>query len=205
MSDLLELKQGNFLSKKIHVTVHGRKELIFNEKRKFRTASVQFPLEQISPQPNELKEVSIGWIFISSIFAFVTISAFSSLISDPKLEAVVITVMFFLISLACILNTIQLSQNVLIYKSNVTGQFLFAIMRKYPSTEAVDSFVSELKKRIEAFRTPDKLSPEDSTELYMRHLDYLFNEEVITREEHDKVVNRLNEKTSRTNILNIVR
>jgi hypothetical protein len=206
MQQALELIQRPSLLRRLELKVEGNKELVVEESGLFKSARFVIPLDQISPTPSHVRNLSVQWIVITAIFGALTLwTLYEVFRENPDIVGVVLFSIVCAITFACYRNTVRLSQNVMIFLSATTGSTMFSIPRNKPSAEAVDRFVEQLRGRIESFRSPSGASREQLLPLYKRHLDYLLGEEVLLQAEYDAAMTRLVATSSPKNVLELVR
>lgn len=201
----IELVQRSFPFTRLTLTVLGNQELVLEHRALLRSTRLSFPLGQIAPAPIHHRAIPLGWTLISAIAllalaAAVTAGWYSQ--GPGELFGLLFVGGIFA---ACLFNTFRLSSNLLHFKDAGTGAALFAIHRNKPSAEAVDAFVDMLLNRIESFRNPSGVGPEELAFLYKKHLDYLLDNEVLLPEEYDVILQRLEASISRRNVVELVR
>jgi len=79
-------------------------------------------------------------------------------------------------------------------------------MRAASPTEAeAQAFVTELIHRIQLIRYPSALSPEQRAELHRKHLEFLLAETVLTIEEYDRLLKRVNDSVRPAEVVRIIK
>jgi hypothetical protein len=203
--DALVLSQRVGMFRRVRVTVNGARDLTVSDNGLFRSTEVHFGLGQIAPAPVHVRVLSVPWSVITAILFMLFVAAMLAGWATQDAGAKFGVLFLFGLFLACALNAWKLSRDDFLYKHCESGAFLFGISSRKPSRVEVDSFVDELKKRIEAFRTPQGLTAEESNALYQRHLQYLLSNGVLLPEEHDVILRRLTERVSRKNVIGLVK
>jgi hypothetical protein len=80
---------------------------------------------------------------------------------------------------------------------------ILEIVPNKPSKTTVDDFINELTRRINSIKYPDNITKTQLNEQYIRHLDFLCDQMVITEEEHASIVARLHEKAKESNVVSL--
>jgi hypothetical protein len=205
MLQTLQLIQRSLPFTKLVVTVSGNSELVVDHSGLFRSTRINFPLERIAPSPIHVRNISVQWSVVTVIAFLLCVGAVMGGWATQGAGELFGLLFMLGIFIACLLNTLQLSSNLYHFKDAVVGGILFTVYRSKPSTMAVDNFVDELRKRIESFRTPVGVTPQETVALFKRHLDYLLENDVLLSTEYDAIAKRLDESVSKKKIVELVR
>ena len=206
--DKLHLEQGSFPFTKLRFTIDGARELVVEHNTLFRSTRQTFPLHLIDPSPIHHRSVPFGWVVITAIaFLLAGVSVYAGYAGWRTQGPGELFGVLFLagIALACLYNTVKLSSNTLHYRNENTAAVMFAMFRGRPSRSAVDDFIEALRKRIESFRTPAGLRPDEVVALYQKHLDYLLQNEVLLAGEYEAASCRLQERLNKKRVFELVR
>ena len=84
------------------------------------------------------------------------------------------------------------------------GANLFAIYPKKSSSNNFAEFCDTLKSKIEAIRYPEGMTQEQKNNIYVKHLEYLLRESVLTNEEFSAAVDRLKSVRDKADIFKLV-
>ena len=201
----LEITQRKLPFTKLTISVNNRRELAIEHKAMFRSSSISYPLQQVAPSLIHFRSIPIPWVVTTAIFSLFLLGSVIDGWPTKGAGEVFGFLLMLGITAACLYNTIQLSQNVLHFKDASNGSVLFTIYRSKPSDAAVDSFLKELRTRIESFHTPHGANQEEAVSLYRRHLEYLLENGVLTKDEHGAVMKRLDERATKRKVVELVR
>lgn len=199
------LEQRSFPFTKLRFAIEGNRELVVEHSTAFRSTQQAIPLHLIDPSPIHHRSIPFGWVVITLVSLLFTVSALYAGWKDQgpgELFGVLLLTGMFL---ACLYNTISLSSNALHFRNANTAAVMLTLFRSKPSSAEVDAFVKTLRNQIQSFRTPAGATTEEVVALYVKHLDYLLQNDVLHRSEYDAAMQRLNERASDRKVLELVR
>lgn len=192
----LELKQTSFPFKTTTVKLNQERDLEVNYKTFSRTNSLNLSLSSITPRPSEFK--SVNYLVLSMFALCVAVSLWASYIlytAGPSEEAGkdASIAAFFSVGLSLYLATKLKGaySHLLVYYDANTREAVFTISPTKPSKEVVQTFVDELESQAKAIAYPEGLSQADKTHIYVRHLDFLLQEEVLDANSYQMCLERI--------------
>jgi hypothetical protein len=199
------LEQRSFPFTKLRFTIEGNRELVVEHSTLFRSTRQALPLHLIDPSPIHHRSIPFGWVVITIVSLLLTVSAMYAGWKNQGPGELFGMLLLTGIFLACLYNTMRLSSNALHFRNANTAAVMLTIFRNSPSGSVVDAFVETLRERIETFRTPAGASNEEIIALYVKHLDYLLQNDVLHRSEYDAAMQRLHERASNRKVFELVR
>ena len=165
-----------------------------------------FMLNDINPLSMRHKDVDkksfkyFCYIFFISLLCFL----FSISLSPKSSSELIMTgILFFMLSLVCLLAAFLNSIDMIIFFPLHSPVSILEIVPNKPSKTTVDDFINELTRRINSIKYPDNITKTQLNEQYIRHLDFLCDQMVITEEEHASIVARLHEKAKESNVVSL--
>ncbi|MBS1161437.1 MAG: hypothetical protein H6R15_3856 [Proteobacteria bacterium] len=199
------LEQRSFPFTKLRFTIEGNRELVVEHSTPFRSTRQALPLHLIDPSPIHHRSIPFGWVVITLVSLLLTVSALYAGWRGEGPGELFGVLLLTGIFLACLYNTIRLSSNALHFRNVNTAAVMLTLFRSKPSSAEVDAFVEKLRNQIQSFRTPASASTEEVVALYVKHLDYLLQNDVLHRSEYDAAMQRLNERASNRKVFELVR
>ena len=163
-----------------------------------RKSEYKFPLDQIDHRYEKHKEFSFKALAALVFFTFLAIYfLWSGWVEHRQLSDVAGVQLFF--GFIFVLCAIVAGDKVL--KSNVnivgfndhSGRRIFNINGVKPSPQEVQGFCDALAKKISSIRYDGEISTSRMKEIYLKHLEFLLEHEVILESEFSDVLKRLNE------------
>ena len=169
--------------------------------------SQTFPLDMISPRPGLNKTINLG-AGIAALALFLMIGfCFIGYLNNPvRFESplLVITSLFLLPALVSLwFFNASFTPYVVFFRAD-DGEELFKIRQQKQDIKKIDVFANILTERVESIRYPANLSLSEQMELYQKHLEFLLGEEVITQEEYDVIVRRVQNSRAGSNVFKLV-
>jgi len=189
------------------IKVNGNIDLIYSDKSFFRKKDIPISLDLLDPKPYSFKEIPIKSLFIAFVFALIaTLFLYGYFNADSNTKPVL---MFFFIAVSIItglsiVGVINNSANYLVFTNKNNGANVFLISPKSPSKNDVDIFVEELRKRIDSIRYPENIPIHQMKEIYLKHIEFLREQEVLNDDEVNTLVSRLEKKTGKADVIKIV-
>jgi hypothetical protein len=205
MSKSTSLEQRAFPFNKLRFTIEGTRELVVEHSTLFRSTRQSFPLYLIDPSPIHHRSIPFGWVIATVIFLVLTISAIIGRSDNQEPGAIFVVLLMLGLFLACLYNTIKLSISTIHFRNANTAAIMLNLYRSKPTESVVDEFIETLRNRIESFRTPVGSTSDETIALFVKHLDYLFENDVLQQSEYDGAIQRLNQRTSGRKVFELVR
>lgn len=163
-----------------------------------KKSEYKFPLDQIDHRYEKHKEFSFKALAALVFFTLLALYfLWSGWVEHQQLSDLAGIQLFF--GFICVLCAIVAGDKVL--KSNVNivgfndhnGRRIFNINGVKPSPQEVQGFCDALAKKISSIRYDGEISTSRMKEIYLKHLEFLLEHEVILESEFSVVVKRLNE------------
>ena len=205
----LKLVQKSFPFGSTSLSVSDDRELTVVFKSLSNTNTFTIPIDQLLARPSEHRRINYVVLVLFSMSA--TISALSAyvLATTADYEGVGNKALISLLiaGVICLLTSAKLKDvysNLLIYRDARTRDVLFAIKPKSPSQEIVDDFVDSLERRIKSISYGGNLTKNEKYQIYIKHLEFLLEQKVITDEEF-KIISQRIGGSSDNNIVSLVR
>ncbi|MES9941857.1 MAG: hypothetical protein ABW104_05750 [Candidatus Thiodiazotropha sp. 6PLUC2] len=163
------------------------------------TTSFSLSLEQLAPRPSEFRRFKLVAVLIFTISLLVTIISWYILnvtddIDGLGKQALVVMLIFGTFTFVSLIKLKGAYVNLLIFNDRRTMDTIFSISPTNPSKKEVEEFVNALESRIKAIEYGSGFSNTEKTAIYIRHLEFLLNEEVLTNEEYKIIENRVKNK-----------
>ncbi|MES9853627.1 MAG: hypothetical protein ABW170_17560 [Candidatus Thiodiazotropha sp. L084R] len=196
---MLKLEQKFFPFKKTILSITDDRELSVVSTSLSNTTSFSLPIDQLTPRPSEHRRFKLVAVLIFTISLLVTIISgyILNVTQDPDglgQQAVVAMLIFGTFTFVSLIKLQGAYVNLLIFNDRRTMDAIFSISPKNPSKKEVEEFVNTLESRIKAIEYGSGFSNTEMTAIYMRHLDFLLNEEVLAQEEYRIIENRVKSK-----------
>lgn len=196
---MLKLEQKIFPFKKTTLSITEDRELFVVSASLSNTTSFSLPLEQLAPRPSEFRRFKLVAVLIFTISLLVTIISWYILnvtedIDGLGKQALVVMLIFGTFTFVSLIKLKGAYVNLLIFNDRRTMDAIFSISPTNPSKKEVEEFVNALESRIKAIEYGSGFSNTEKTAIYIRHLEFLLNEEVLTNEEYKIIENRVKNK-----------
>lgn len=201
----IEQKIGFFEKNIVHLFSNNEIEISY--KALFKSQSARISLDLINPNPVIFKKFNIKAFFMFVLCLLVSVASLFSYFQGSVSKndfPVVLGVVFFLFSLLALNSCIKSSVTATIFLHKATGSNLFALFPSKTERLEFDGFVSALIQRINSIRYPNDLGPEQKTEIYTKHIEYLLHEGVITNQEFTAILSRLGQVKKSADIIKLV-
>jgi hypothetical protein len=205
MSNTTSLEQRTFPFNKLRFTIVGTRELVVEHSTLLRSTRQAFPLYLIDPSPIFHRNLPIGWVVITGIFLVLTFTFIFGTWGKEDPVAIFFVLIMLSLFLACLYNTIKLSRSTIHFRNANKSAIMLNLFRNKPTELIVDEFIETLHKRIESFRTPIGSTNEETVALFVKHLEYLLENDVLHQSEYDAAIQRLDVKSSGKKVFEIVR
>lgn len=200
-------KQSLSFKRNLVLEVEGNRDLHMHYKSLFKTQSQTFPLDIISPRPGLNKTINLAAGISSLILLLMIGFCLIGYIQNPvRFESplVVITSLFMPPALLGLwLFNSSFTPYVVYFRAD-DGEELFRVRQQKADIKNIANFSNVLSERIESIRYPTNLSLSEQMELYQKHLEFLLGEEVITQEEFNTIIERVQDSRTSTNVFKII-
>jgi hypothetical protein len=193
---------------RIEIRVVENKEVIFSQRSLLRNQQYSINLDVFHPKPIAFRSVPsrpLAWavIFGGLGLLFLASALFSSVSQDIFL-LYTFAVIFGLVAASCLFSLYKNYRDVYIFKSRHNGENTLIIARGKPSEGEVNAFVDELERRIDSIKYDGNLSLEAKAEVYKKHLEFLFQEGVISQEVFSQCLASVEEKAKKAPVIKLV-
>lgn len=203
MSRILKQRHGLFDRRTYEIK---EKELIVTHEG--LSSGTQHSFEIFDLSETTVREFKREWAwFIAGILCFLPSLKFVfDAIKLGALFPIYPAVTFWVISAILLIMFFDRSYDKLIFTNWKTGEGMFVIWNNKPNKVEFNRFMEELVREIKETKINPKLSPEQKLDIYADSLSFLVNEEVISSEEAEAILQRKEKemKQSKSNILKIV-
>lgn len=201
------LQQSLSFGRHLEFELEGNRDVHMHYKSLFKSMTQTFPLDIISPRPGLNKTINLG-AGIAALALFLIIGfCFIGYLNNPvRFESplLVITSLFLLPALVSLwFFNASFTPYVVFFRAD-DGEELFKIRQQKQDIKKIDVFSKVLTERVESIRYPTNLSLSEQMELYQKHLEFLLGEEVITQEEYDVIVRRVQNNRAGSNVFKLV-
>lgn len=205
--ETISFQQSLSFKRHVKFEVEGNRDLHMHYKSLFKSQSQTFPLDIISPRPGLNKSINLG-AGIAALVLFLMIGfCFIGYIQNPiRFENPLIVVSSIFLPPALIglwFFNASFTPFVVFFRAD-DGEELFKIRQQKKDVPAISAFAKGLSERIETIRYPTNLSLSEQMELYQKHLEFLLNEEVLTDEEYQVFLHRIQDRRSGSNVFKLV-
>jgi len=196
-------KTGLF-SGKVTAHIANNDELIFTHEKMLNKNTTKFLLDHIDPLYESHKQFSTIAAVMS--LTFFTLSIFlywygkSYFVPPEDIGYLFMSAITFIASLAAGTKALRSKLNVVCFKSH-DGRRLFTLYGNKPSTKEVELFCKSLKNKIDKIKYNGEISSERMKEILSRHVEFLFENNVLSQTEKETALNKISNKTN----LNVVK
>lgn len=194
--------------KKLTIKLKNRRQLSILRESFFNKQEDICNLNEISTNPVLYKNLPKGlFIWGICLLAFTLISFVAWLVAGTGDDNNGISLLLVggIISAVCLGEAYRQYLSVYLYKSVNDGRTLFYIDSSRPSKKSIDLFMKELEKKITDINYNPDYSAQEMSEIYMKHLEYLFTEKVLSKEAYEESVLNINKKYSAENVRDMIR
>lgn len=190
-----------FFKGKLKITVGSDDVLTLSQEKLLNKIENKFLLDNIDPQYDVYKSFSIGAFstsIISLALAILTTWYGNTYFQPPDdgpflLTAGLLFMSFFFFGV----NSYKSKINVVCFNGH-NGQRLFSILGNKPSNEKVTVFCNELKSKIERIRYNGEISAERMAGILEKHVELLYENQVLSAEEKAQAIARINTRKKPT-------
>ncbi len=186
--------------KKVKFELIGNKEIIVNESTLFSHRSVPISLSILEPRPFKYKNIAVSGYVIGGLLLALSILILVLAIFTKDSRNLELFIPYLLISLGLAVfflrKAYKASRNLIIFTNINNGANVLLIDIKTNNESEINKFCEEITKRASSIRYPDGTPYDQKIEIYTKHLEYLTNEEVISEEECEQFIKRLNDKNT---------
>lgn len=189
-------------------TLDGTRRLLVERRGILQTFDTPIALELIDPDPVTYKHIPGFPLVLSVLFVLIVVAlgVHSAFEVGEKAAAGQrgLAVAFSVLAASAIAFLYQGYANVFILKNINTGATVAAISISKPNSDEVLRFLAELSERIRAIRYPETMPLERRIEIYRRHLDFLLEEAVLSRDMYLKATAGLEERLKGADVIRII-
>ena len=177
----------------------------------FASQELAIPFERFSPNVVRTRFIPWRWGLFAGLWialaAALLVPAFtdSNLIGTDRTGLLVGGCTLAALAALCVVALLRGSHNLVIFPDARTGVALLVMRAASPTEAEAQAFVTELIHRIQLIRYPSALSPEQRAELHRKHLEFLLAETVLTIEEYDRLLKRVNDSVRPAEVVRIIK
>lgn len=188
---------------KVSVHVANNDELIFNHEKMFNKNTSKYLLDHIDPLFESYKRFSTIAAVMSVIF--ITLSIFlywygkTYFVPPEDVGYIFMSFITFVAALIAGIKAFKSRLNVVCFNGH-DGRRLFSLYGNKPSVKEVEVFCDSLKRKIERIKYNGEISNERMKEILGKHVDFLFENNVLSQAERDSALNKIANKSK----LNVV-
>jgi len=187
----------------VHVTEND--ELIFTNEKLFNKNTSKYLLDHIDPLYESYKQFSMAAAISSIVFLVLAVSLYwygTTYLTPPNDAGFLfMSVIFFIAALIAGVKAIRSRLNVVCFNSH-DGRRLFSLYGNKPSSNEVEEFCNNLKTQIERIRYNGEISNERLSEILAKHVDFLFENGVLSQTEKESALKKIENKT-KLNVINL--
>lgn len=188
----LEQKTG-LLGQKLKLSIANNDTLILTHKRFMNSSNVKYLLDDIDPNYDIYKEFSIAAALTSLLaFLFASFLAWQSTTVSAPEDGPYYLFSFLLVMAAVVagIKAFKSRVNVIAF-SAIDGRHLFSIFANRPDEETVQNFSDYLGKVIQKIRYSEDVSIERRSEMLLKHVEFLLEENVLSSSEASSAMKRI--------------
>ena len=187
----------------VHITEND--ELIFSNEKLFNKNTSKYLLDHIDPLYESYKQFSIAAAITSIVCLALAVSllwyARTNLTPPEDVGFLFISGIFFIASFIAGIKAIRSRLNIVCFNSH-DGRRLFTLYGNKPNTNEVELFCENLKKQIERIRYNGEISNERLSEILGKHVEFLFENDVLSQVEKESALKKITNKT-KLNVVNL--
>ena len=187
----------------VHVTEND--ELIFTNEKLFNKSTSKYLLDHIDPLYESYKQFSMAAAISSIVFLVLAISLYwygTTYLTPPNDAGFLfMSVIFFIAALIAGVKAIRSRLNVVCFNSH-DGRRLFSLYGNKPSSKEVEEFCNNLKTQVERIRYNGEISNERLSEILGKHVNFLFENGVLSQTEKESALKKIENKT-KLNVINL--
>jgi hypothetical protein len=180
----------------LHITSHD--ELVLTNEKILNKSTSKYLLDNINPLYESYKQFSMPAAIMSVVFMVLSIFLFwygKTYFTPPNDVAYLfMSSIIFIAALVAGVKALRSRLNIVCFNS-IDGRRLFSLFGNKPSTEEVEYFCEELKKQIERIRYNGEISSERMADILGRHVEFLYEHEVLSQAEKESALNKITNKT----------
>ena len=187
----------------VHITEND--ELIFSNEKLFNKNTSKYLLDHIDPLYESYKQFSIAAAITSIVFLALAVSllwyARTNLTPPNDVGFLLMSGIFFIASFIAGIKAVRSRLNIVCFNSH-DGRRLFTLYGNKPSTNEVKLFCENLKTQIERIRYNGEISNERLSEILGKHVEFLFENDVLSQAEKENALKKIINKT-KLNVVNL--
>ena len=173
----------------------------------FKTQSQSFPLDIISPRPGLNKTVNLAAGIAALSLLLMILFCFVGYVQNPvRFEGPLLVISWVFLPPALIavwfFNN-SFTPYVVFFRAD-DGEELFKVRQQKQDIRSINQFCEALSERIESIRYPTNLSRAEQQELYQKHLMFLLEEQVLTEQEYQVALARIDKNQSEKNVFKLI-
>ena len=195
------------LKRVVNLEIEGNRDLHMHYKSPFKTQSLTFPLDIISPRPGVNKSINLAaGIAALSLFLMIGFCLVGYVQNPVRFgnPLLVVTCVFLPPALLALWFFNDSFTPDLVFFRADDGEELFKIRQQKQDATKPKAFADALAERIDSIRYPGNLSRADQLELYQKHLAFLFDEQVLSETEYQTILTRLEKQQQSGSIFKLV-
>lgn len=163
-------------------------------------------LFDLDPKFDKYYNRPIGKLITAGVLFLISSPFIYEAVTEASIVALLVSSLFVLPGLLYILIFYYQSADLIILRYRSTGSVAFSLWNNLPNSNEFEAFLNSLMKLVSTPRSNPRLSSEEKLELYLRHLEFLANENVITTSEAQSIYERSKEQligSSKANLFSI--
>lgn len=188
----LEQKTG-LLGQKLKLSIKDNDTLVLTHKRFMNSSDVKYLLDDIDPKYDIYKEFSIAAAITSLIaLLFALFLAWQGTTVSAPEDGPYYFFSFLLVGAAAVAGMKAFNSRVNVIAFNaIDGRHLFSIFANRPDEATVQNFSDNLAKVIQKIRYSDDVSIERRSEMLLKHVEFLLEENVLNSSEATSAMKRI--------------
>jgi hypothetical protein len=197
----MQLRQSRFL--RGNVTFELGERLTIRSSSLFHSNESTYDFRRISHVPNRIRHIPVLWIIAALIFAALTGAVVDDVWQGKEGS---LFSFFFLTGFSgfCAWSAWTKYRNFIVFIDNITNEPAFALWQSKPSAKEVEDFVTVLTDSCKRMRVPSGATEVETVEFYIRSLQLLLDNDVLTDTEYQAALDRLNSKHAPAPVLSLV-
>lgn len=190
---------------KFSVRITESDELIVSNEKLFNRNTSKYLLDHIDPLFESFKQFSMAAAITSIVFLVLAVSLLwygRTYLSPPNdVGFLFMSGIFFIAFFIAGIKAIRSRLNIVCFNSH-DGRRLFTLYGNKPNANEVELFCENLKKQIERIRYNGEISNERLSEILGKHVEFLFENGVLSQTEKESALNKIINKT-KLNVVNL--
>lgn len=190
---------------KLSVRINENDELIFTNEKLFNKNTSKYLLDHIDPLYESYKQFSMAAAIATIVFLALAVFLLwygkINLTPPNDVGFLLMSGIFFIAAFITGVKTIRSRVNIVCFNSH-DGRRLFSLFGNKPSVKEVKLFCNNLKKQIKKIRYNGEISNERLSEILGKHVEFLFENDVLSQTEKVNALKKITNKT-KLNVVNL--